>query len=106
MGSLLGPWAAVLTAWVLTPIGAVLTIIIIGLASYMGVMHVLGRGIGIAMFLMKITAAAWTLWVVGGILEAMGLPVKETLASLFSFLPPILHAIGRFLIQLFEAPLS
>ena len=92
----------VFMAWVFTPTGAVLTLLLIALSAATGIMHLAGRSIRLMLTLVKITATLLVIWIVGGILEAWGVPVRETIATIGSWIPGIIQAIGGFLKRLFE----
>lgn len=92
----------VFMAWVLTPTGAVLTLLLIALGVATGIMHVAGRGIRLMLILVKITATLLVIWIVGGILEAWGVPVRETIAAIGSWMPGVIQSVGGFIKRLFE----
>lgn len=60
----------VFMAWILTPTGAVLTLLLIGLGIATGIMRMAGRSICLLLVLVRIAATLLVVWIVGGILEA------------------------------------
>lgn len=89
---------SVFGAWMFTPTGATLTILLILIGATYGVMNVLGRTVRWLGIAAKIVAFLLFFWIVGGILEAWGIPVREWVQSIASRIPDI----GSLLMQLFE----
>lgn len=92
----------VFLSWVMTPTGAVLALLLIGLAVASGVMQVMGRGVRVLGVCVKIVAALLFVWIVGGILEAWGIPVRETISYLGSQLPTLIGHAAEFIGSLFS----
>ncbi|MBT1162142.1 hypothetical protein [Bifidobacterium sp. SO1] len=89
---------SVLGAWIFTPTGAILTLLLILIGGAYGVLNVMGqtiRWLGIAA---KVVAFLLFFWIVGGILEAWGIPIREWVRSLATQMPDI----GSLLLQFFE----
>lgn len=91
----------VFLSWILTPTGAVLTLLLIGLGAATGLMSLMGRSVRVLAILVKIAGALLFIWVVGGILEAWGIPVRETIRYIGSQIPATLDMVGAFLSRLF-----
>lgn len=96
-------WWSVFEAWAFTPTGAVLLLIVIFFGGAGGILSMLGRPVKWVMTAAKAAAALFFFWVVGGILEAWGLPVKETLDVIFGWVPAIANGFGQFVLSLFKA---
>lgn len=92
----------VFTSWVFTPTGAILTLLLIALSVGVGIMRAAGRSVRILLVLIKIAATLLVVWIVGGILEAWGVPVRETIGVVGSWIPGLVQSIGGFLQRLFE----
>lgn len=92
----------VFTSWVFTPTGAILTLLLIALGVATGIMRAAGRSVRILLVLIKVAATLLVVWIVGGILEAWGVPVRETIATIGSWIPGLVQSVGGFLQRLFE----
>lgn len=92
----------VFTSWVFTPTGAILTLLLIALSVGVGIMRAAGRSIRLLLVLVKVAATLLVVWIVGGILEAWGVPVRETIATIGSWIPGLVQSVGGFLQRLFE----
>lgn len=88
-------------AWMFTPTGALLTLLLLGLGGVSIVFRVLGRSVVLLERAAMIAAGLFFVWVVGGILEAWGIPVREWIRQLGSALPDLGSAFGTFLKRLF-----
>lgn len=88
----------VFASWILTPTGATLTLLMIGL----GVAGQLARGVRWVGIALKVALAMWVVWILGGILEAWGVPVREMIRQLGAYLPTLLNAAGAWLARMFE----
>lgn len=89
---------SVFAAWIFTPTGAMLTVLLILIGSAYGVLNMMGRAVHWLGIAAKVVAFLLFFWIVGGILEAWGVPVREWLQSIASQLPDI----GSLLMQFFE----
>lgn len=93
----------VFMAWVFTPTGALLLVLAILFAGMGVVTRILGAGQRFArMFTvcMSIAGILFFFWVVSGLLEVWGLPVREWAAQIFGELPDIGAALSDFFIRL------
>lgn len=88
----------VFASWILTPTGATLTLLMIGL----GIAGVVARGVRWVGIALKVALAMWVVWILGGILEAWGVPVREMIRQLGAYLPTLLNAAGAWLARMFE----
>ena len=88
----------VFASWILTPTGATLTLLMIGL-GIAGFVARSVRWVGIAM---KVAIAMWVVWILGGILEAWGVPVRETIRMVGGCLPALAKALCGWLARMFE----
>lgn len=97
-GGLLSSWWSVFSSWVLTPTGALLTLLLIasGVVSWFG--NIGGRSNRLLLWLIGLVAAVWTLWILGGVLGRMGAPIRQ----LLSWLPLIVNAACDFLLRLIQ----
>lgn len=92
----------VFMAWILTPPGATLTLLLIALGVATSVMRLAGRSIRFLLAATKIAATLLVIWIVGGILKAWGVPGRESIATIGSWIPSLIQAAGGFLKRLFE----
>lgn len=92
----------VFSAWVFTPTGALLTLLLIGLGIANGALSFMGRTTRILKYALGIVATVWLLWVLGGVLGRMGAPIREVFTLIFAWLPPLMNAFMGFLQRLFE----
>lgn len=91
----------VFLSWILTPTGAILTLLLLGLGVGTGVMSLLGRSVRVLSICVKIVAALLFIWIVGGVLEAWGVPVRETITYIANQIPSLVDAFVDFLRRLF-----
>lgn len=89
----------VFRSWALTPAGAVLLLALIGLCIAKAC-RVGGR---IVTGLLTATLTLFLVWVLGGVVEAMGIPVREAMAQVAAGLPAFAGALMRFLTLLLGA---
>ena len=85
-------------SWILTPTGATLTLLMIGL----GIAGVVARGVRWVGIALKVALAMWVVWILGGILEAWGVPVRETIRMVGGYLPALARAMCDWLARMFE----
>lgn len=89
-------------AWLMTPTGATLTLLIL----LLGGASIAGRALGWSTRLLKtmVTVAGVLLfvWIISGILSAMGVPVREWIASIGSWFPRLWNAFIGFLEKLVQ----
>lgn len=79
----------VLAAWVFTPTGATLTLMLLVIGGGSLVMKLMGRGSRLLSIAGTVTAFLFFTWIVSGILEAFGIPVREWIRSIAMQLPDI-----------------
>lgn len=84
----------VFMSWILTPTGAILMLLLIFIGGGSLVMKIMGRSVRLLMIAGKIVCVLFFVWVIGGILEAFGVPVRETIATVSAYLPAL---AGKFL---------
>lgn len=89
----------VFLSWVRTPIGALLFILLCG----SGVLAVVKRGARWAGIFLQVVATLFSIWVLGGILEAWGIPVREMIRQLGSYMPSALQWVADFIRILFTS---
>lgn len=87
-------------AWVKTPTGAMLLLLVLGLWAASGAARLLGRSARLIGILLSVSGVLLVLWILGGVLEAMGFPVRETVGTLGGLLPGLLSAVVGFLEEL------
>lgn len=92
----------VFTAWVFTPTGALLTLLLIVLGAATGVLSFLGRGVRLIKVALGLVAGVWLLWVLGGVLGRMGAPIREVFTLVGAWLPVLVNSAGDMLRRLFE----
>lgn len=83
----------IFASWCCTPIGGILLLLLIGC----GVLSVVKRGARWVTWLVSIVSIMFMVWIIGGILEAYGIPVRETIRQFGAWLPSIIGGVGRFL---------
>lgn len=88
-------------AWVFTPTGATLTLLLVCMGAGSVVLRVLGRTGRVLKTCITITGVLLFVWIVTGILSAMGLPVREWIAGVGAWLPRLGEAVLSFLERLF-----
>lgn len=93
----------VFEAWAFTRTGALLLIIVIFAGGASMVMSLLGRAVRGLSIAAGVAAGIFFLWVIGGILEAYGVPVREIVSRLAGLLPGLAEAAVNFVISLFQA---
>ena len=89
----------VFLAWVFTPTGALLLVLALLFGGAGIVMRVVGAGrrfAGLFMTFMGIAGFLFFVWVVSGLLEVWGIPVREWIASIGGMLPDLGRALGSF----------
>lgn len=91
-------WWGVFSAWVLTPTGALLTLLLLGFGGTAWFGRSMGRSTRVVSWLAGVVAVVWVLWVLGGVLGRMGAPIRQVLA----WLPAIVDAACALLVRLFE----
>ena len=90
----------VLFAWMFTPTGAVLTLLLLLIGGGSIVMRILGRSIRALSIAASICAGLFFVWIISGVLEAMGIPVREWMRSIAAQLPEIGALFKAFLERL------
>lgn len=79
----------VLAAWVFTPTGATLTLMLIAIGGGSLVMRLMGRASRLLSIAGLVTAFLFFVWIVSGILEAFGIPVREWIRMIALQLPDL-----------------
>ena len=87
----------VLFAWMFTPTGAVLTLLLLAVG---GVMRIMGRSMRMLSVAARICAGLFFVWVISGVLEAMGIPIREWMQGIASQLPDLGALLKAFLERL------
>lgn len=96
-----GDTLSVFMSWIMTPTGAVLMLLLIFIGGGSLVMKILGRSVRALSIAGKIVCVLFFVWVVGGVLEAFGIPVRETLATVGGYLPMLVSRFLDFVARLF-----
>lgn len=92
-----GGGGSVFLAWLETPIGATLVLLLVVLGVGSVVMNVMHRSARVVEIMATIVLGLLFFYVVGGILEAMGYPVREFVQQLFDAIPVIGRGLGEWL---------
>ncbi|GGI15370.1 hypothetical protein GCM10007377_15560 [Galliscardovia ingluviei] len=100
------PLITVLLSWIVSPSGATLSLLSMGFGAVAGLLRLLGKGARLIMWLMGACLTLLVLFVLGGLLEAWGVPVRATLETVFAFLPRLINDFGMFLHRMFEVALN
>ena len=100
----------VLFAWMFTPTGAVLTLLLLAVGPVapllLGVgggsvfMKIMGRSMRMLSVAARICAGLFFVWVISGVLEAMGIPIREWMQGIASQLPDLGVLLKAFLERL------
>lgn len=79
----------ILFAWIFTPVGAILTLLLICIGGVSVAMRIMGRAVRGLTIAATICAVLFFIWIISGVLEAMGIPVREWMQSIAAQLPEI-----------------
>ena len=79
----------VLFAWMFTPTGAVLTLLLLAVGGGSVFMKIMGRSMRMLSVAARICAGLFFVWVISGVLEAMGIPIREWMQGIASQLPDL-----------------
>ena len=74
----------VLFAWMFTPTGAVLTLLLLAVGGGSVFMKIMGRSMRMLSVAARICAGLFFVWVISGVLEAMGIPIREWMQGIAS----------------------
>lgn len=89
----------VFMAWVFTPTGALLLVLAIlcgGIGVVMRLVGVGARTVRLFTIFMSVAGVLFFIWVVSGLLEVWGVPVREWIAQIGAYLPEIGAALAQF----------
>ena len=87
----------VLFAWMFTPTGAVLTLLLLAVGVFM---KIIGCSIRMLSVAARICAGLFFVWVISGVLEAMRIPIREWMQGIASQLPDLGVLLKAFLERL------
>ena len=87
----------VLFAWMFTPTGAVLTLLLLAVGGGSVFMKIMGRSMRMLSVAARICAGLFFVWVISGVLEAMGIPIREWMQGIASQLPDLGVLLKAFL---------
>ena len=90
----------VLFAWMFTPTGAVLTLLLLAVGGGSVFMKIMGRSMRMLSVAARICAGLFFVWVISGVLEAMGIPIREWMQGIASQLPDLGVLLKAFLERL------
>lgn len=90
----------VLFAWMFTPTGAVLTLLLLAVGGVSVFMRIMGRSMRMLSVAARICAGLFFVWVISGVLEAMGIPIREWMQGIASQLPDLGVLLKAFLERL------
>lgn len=90
----------VLFAWMFTPTGAVLTLLLLTVGGGSVFMKIMGRSMRMLSVAARICAGLFFVWVISGVLEAMGIPIREWMQGIASQLPDLGVLLKAFLERL------
>lgn len=102
LGQTAGSAIDLFMAWILTPTGATLTILLLLMGVGSLVMRIMGRTGRILKACVSVTLGLLFLWIISGVLSAMGIPVREWVAQVGAWVPSLLQAIMSFIERLFR----
>ena len=92
--------------WVMTPVGATLVLILLAVCVANVVMRAAGTAGMVLNVVTTVAIVLFFLWVIGGVCEAMGIPVRETVRQMGSYLPDVGTSFMKFLKDLFDVSVS
>ena len=90
----------VLFSWMFTPTGAVLTLLLLAVGGVSVFMRIMGRSMRMLSVAARICAGLFFVWVISGVLEAMGIPIREWMQGIASQLPDLGALLKAFLERL------
>lgn len=90
----------VLFAWMFTPTGAVLTLLLLAVGGGSVFMKIMGRSMRMLSVAARICAGLFFVWVISGVLETMGIPIREWMQGIASQLPDLGVLLKAFLERL------
>lgn len=90
----------VLFAWMFTPTGAVLILLLLAVGGGSVFMKIMGRSMRMLSVAARICAGLFFVWVISGVLEAMGIPIREWMQGIASQLPDLGVLLKAFLERL------
>ena len=93
----------VLLAWMFTPTGALLLVMVILFGGADLALRAAGRAVRWLGLVAKACAGLFAVWVVGGILEAWGIPVREWIGAAAAGVPGLAAALVEFFKRLLLA---
>lgn len=88
----------IMMSWIMTPTGATLFLLLCAC----GLLKVIKRGSRVASVAVSVAAGLFFVWIVGGVLQAWGIPVRDWLQQLGAQLPDLGSAVGRFFTRMFS----
>lgn len=99
-GQTLGDVLTVFFSWVFTPTGAILTLLMIIICAGSAVFAILQKSTHALMTALTICAFLLFVWIITGVLEVMGLPVRQWMQDVAAQLPDIGSLFMEFLHRL------
>lgn len=99
-GQTLGDVLTVFFSWVFTPTGAILTLLMIIICAGSAVFAILQKSTRALMAALTICAFLLFVWIITGVLEVMGLPVRQWMQDVAAQLPDIGSLFMEFLRRL------
>lgn len=91
---------SVLGAWIFTPTGAVLTLLLLLIGGSSLVTKIIGGTSRLLSIAGVVTAALFFAWIVSGVLEGFGIPVREWIQSIAAQLPNLGQLFKEFIEKL------
>lgn len=85
-------------SWVMTPTGATLTLLLIGF----GIAAAVRKGVRWVQVTLRVVIVLWVVWILGGILEAWGVPVRESISAVGGQIPNLMLIIVQWFARLFQ----
>ena len=92
--------------WVMTPVGATIALILLAIGAVNVVMRTSGTAGTVLNVVSTVAIVLFFLWIIGGVCEAMGIPVRETVRQMGAYLPDVGTAFMKFLKDLFDVSVS
>lgn len=88
----------IMMSWILTPTGATLFLLLCAC----GVLKIVKKGARWASIMLTVVAVLFFVWIVGGVLQAWGIPVRDWMQQVGAQLPDLGTAVSKFFTRMFD----
>lgn len=87
----------IMMSWIMTPTGATLFLLLLAC----GIFKLVKRGSRMASVAVSVAAGLFFVWIVGGVLQAWGIPVRDWLHQIGALLPDVGTSFMNFMNRMF-----